>query len=312
MTPMPTPPDPSFLGAPVCLELGKVTADFAVLGIPYGVPYHMRGVHSDAANAPGAFRARTQRFARLVEHHDFDLGGTLFGDTGATLVDCGDLPGDPRDLAGNKTRATAAVGTLLERGVTPLVLGGDDSIPPLVVRAFAGHGQVNVLQIDAHLDFRDNVDGVTDGYSSPMRRIREMPWVGRIVQVGLRGPGSARPVDVKEALAAGNVLVTADEVRDRGIDAVLGHLVDDAPWFVTFDVDGLDPAIAPGTSAPLPGGLDFREVAGILRALGRRCAFAGIDIVEHFPSLDVRDMTSMTLGRLLCNLIGSVARRRAS
>lgn len=307
----PTPPDPSFLGAPVCVELDEATADFAVLGIPHGVPYDMRGVHSDAANAPAAFRARTQRFARFVEHYDFDLGGTLFGDTGVTLVDCGDLPGNPHDLEGNKTQATAAVGTLLERGVTPLVLGGDDSIPPLVVRAFAAHGPVNVLQIDAHLDFRDSVNGVTEGYSSPMRRIREMPWVGRIVQVGLRGPGSARPVDVEEALAAGNVLVTAAEVHDQGIDAVLRHLVDDTPWFVTFDVDGLDPAIAPGTSAPLPGGLDFREVAGIFRALGRRCTFAGIDIVEHFPSLDVRDMTSMTLGRLLCNLIGSVTRGRA-
>lgn len=307
----PTPPDRTFLGAPVCPDLEGVSADFAVLGIPYGVPYDMRGVHPDAANAPAAFRARTQRLARFVDHYDFDLGGTLFGDTGTALVDCGDLPGDPSDLAGNKARATAAVGALLERGVTPLVLGGDDSIPPLVVRAFAAHGPVNVLQIDAHLDFRDSVNGVADGYSSTMRRIREMPWVGRIVQVGLRGPGSARPVDVEEALAAGNVLVTADEVHDRGTDAVLRHLVDDAPWFVTFDVDGLDPTIAPGTSAPLPGGLDYREVTGIFRALSRQCTFAGIDIVEHFPSLDVRDMTSMTLGRLLCNLIGSVARSRA-
>lgn len=307
-----TAPNPSFLDAPVCREPDQMSADFAVLGIPYGVPYHMRGVHSDAANAPAVFRARAQRFARLVEHYDFDLGGTLFGDTGATLVDCGDLPGDPLDLPGNKARATAAVATLLARGATPIVLGGDDSIPPLVVRAFADRGLVNVLQIDAHLDFRDSVDGVTDGYSSPMRRIREMPWVRHIVQVGLRGPGSARPCDVAEARAAGNVLITANEVHERGIDTVLEHLSDDAPWFCTLDVDGLDPTIAPGTSAPLPGGLDYRQLAGIFRELGRRHDFAGIDIVEHFPALDVRDMTSMTLARLLCNLIGSVSRRRAA
>lgn len=307
----PISPGTGFLGAPVCTDLEQVDADFAVLGIPYGVPYHMRGVHSDAANAPAEFRRRTQRFASLVEHYDFDLGGTLFGDTGATLVDCGDLHGDPRRLEENKTQATASVATLLKRGAVPLVLGGDDSVPPLVVRAFEGRGPVNVLQIDAHLDFRDEVNGITDGYSSPMRRIREMPWVGRIVQVGLRGTGSARPIDVKEAEAA-NVLVTANEVRERGVDAVLGHLVDDAPWFVTLDVDGLDPAIAPGTSCPLPGGLDFREAAGILRGLGQRCDFAGIDIVEHFPSLDVRDTTSVTLGRLLMNLIGTAARRRTA
>ncbi|MQA25187.1 MAG: amidohydrolase [Micromonosporaceae bacterium] len=272
----------------------------------------MAGVHSDAANAPGAFRARTRRFARQVEHYDFDLGGTLFGDTGARLVDCGDVPGDPRDLEGNKRRATDAVRALLDRGATPLVLGGDDSVPPLVVRAFERHGPVNVLQIDAHLDFRDEVHGIRDGYSSPMRRIRELPWVGRIVQVGMRGVGSARPSDVDDARRAGNVIVTAAEVHEHGIDATTPHLVDDAPWFVTIDVDGLDPTIAPATSVPLPGGLTYTEAAGILCALAWRCRFAGLDIVEHFPSLDVRDVTSVTLGRLVMNVLGLAARRAAA
>ena len=304
-------PEVSFLGADLCTDLSTVDADFAVLGIPYGVPYHMAGVHSDAANAPGAFRARTRRFARQVEHYDFDLGGTLFGDTGARLVDCGDVPGDPRDLEGNKRRATEAVRALLDRGATPIVLGGDDSVPPLVVRAFERHGPVNVLQIDAHLDFRDEVRGIRDGYSSPMRRIREMSWVGRIVQVGMRGVGSARPSDVDDARHAGNVIVTAAEVHERGIVAATPHLIDDAPWFATIDVDGLDPTIAPATSVPLPGGLTYAEAAGILRTLAQRCRFAGLDIVEHFPSLDVRDATSVTLGRLVMNVLGLAARSAA-
>jgi agmatinase len=294
----------------VCTRPGDVEADFAVLGIPYGVPYNMAGVHSDAANAPTAFRHRTRRFARQVEHFDFDLGGTLFGDTGARLVDCGDVPAAPRDLEGNKKLATDTVAALLSRGATPIVLGGDDSVPTLVMQAFQPYGPVNVLQIDAHLDYRDEMHGIRDGYSSPMRRIGEMPWVGAVVQVGMRGVGSARPTDVDDARRAGSVIVTAAEVRESGPQAITTHLSDDAPWFVTIDVDGLDPTIAPGTSVPLPGGLDFAEAAGTLRWLAEHRTFAGMDIVEHFPSLDVRDMTSITLGRLVMNVLGLSARRQ--
>lgn len=303
-------PDTGFLGAKVHTEPADVHADFAVLGLPYGVPYHMRGVHSPAADAPIEFRARTRRFNKQVEHYDFDLDGTLFADTGATIVDCGDLDGDPRDIEGNKHRGTEAVRALLDRGATPIVFGGDDSIPPIVVRAFEQHGPVNILQIDAHLDFRDEVNGIPDGYSSPMRRIAEMPWVGRVVQAGMRGTGSARPQDVADARAAGNEIVTAAEIHRRGPEAVLERLGGDAPWFITIDVDGLDPTIAPATSVPLPGGLDFVEAVGILRGLAERHEFAGIDIVEHFPELDVRDATSISLGRLLINLLGTSARRR--
>ena len=81
----------------------------------------------------------------------------------------------------------------------PLVVGGDDSIPPMVVGAYRDFKRIHLLHIDAHIDFRDEVRGVRDGYSSPIRRIREMPWIDRIVQVGMRGPGSARPQDVADA-----------------------------------------------------------------------------------------------------------------
>jgi len=303
------PPDESFLASEVCTDLRSINAEFAVLGIPYGVPYRMDGVHSDASNAPSAFRKRTRRFAGQDDHYDFDLGGTLFGATGMRLVDCGDVAGDPRNLENNKQNATEAVRLLLESGAAPLVLGGDDSVPPLVVRAYEHFGPVNVLQIDAHLDFRDEVQGIRDGYSSPMRRIREMPWVSRIVQVGMRGVGSARPQDVADAKSAGNIIIPARQVHEEGPAAVTRHLVDDAPWFITLDVDGLDPGVAPGTSVPLPDGITFGEASTILRSLAAGCEFAGMDVVEHFPSLDVRDITSITIARLLMNVLGVASRR---
>ena len=88
---------------------------------------------------------------------------------------------------GNSAATTAAVTAILERGAVPVCIGGDDSVPIPILRAYAGRGPLTVLQVDAHLDFRDEVHGVREGYSSPMRRASEMDHVTRIVQVGLRG-----------------------------------------------------------------------------------------------------------------------------
>ncbi|WP_322060648.1 agmatinase [Paraburkholderia sp. J63] len=304
-------PKVPFLAFPVEADLSQVSATFAVIGAPYGVPYGPALLHCDSSNAPDKVRERSFRYGRQAGHYDFDLQGTLFGDTAASGVDCGNVPGT-LDVARNAAAVTSAIAALLERGAIPIVLGGDDSIPPLCVRAFESLGPLNVLQFDAHLDFRDEVNGERHGYSSPIRRIREMPFVKRIVQVGLRGSGSARASDVDDALRSGNVIVPAETVLDEGIEAVTRHLVDDAPWFVTFDVDGLDPGVAPGVIAPLPGGLTFHQARGILKHLCTTTQLAGIDFVEYHPALDVREMTALTITRLLTNVLGFSARRLAA
>ncbi|HEX6655473.1 MAG TPA: arginase family protein, partial [Candidatus Limnocylindria bacterium] len=181
-------------------------ADVVILGIPFGVPYPTPGLTAGCADGPAAIRARSQRLARFVGNHDFDLGGPMIP-AGAQLrvVDAGDVAGSPDDGPGNAQRAEVAVRAILAAGALPIVLGGDDSIPVPVLRAFDAWGPLTVVQVDAHLDFRDEVAGVRDGYSSPMRRASEMAHVQRIVQVGLRGVGSARGGDVADARAAGNL-----------------------------------------------------------------------------------------------------------
>lgn len=306
------PASPPFPGA---ISAGPgARADFVVVGVPYGSPYRMSGVHSDAANAPSKFRERAAaRFAHHGERYDFALGGTLLGDTGATLIDIGDIDGNPRDLPGNGLAATALLESVVATGGVPIVLGGDDSVPILLARAFQDElPRVNVLQIDAHIDFADSVDGIDDGYSSPIRRMREMPWVGQIVQVGARGTGSATPQDVHDALAAGNLIFPATTVHRDGIETVVAAMDATLPWLITLDVDGLDPTIAPGTSCPLPGGLSYSQAETLLSTFGTQHRLAGIDVVEHFPSLDVRDTTSLTLARLLATLIGHSARQKGS
>ncbi len=298
----------SFLGAPVETDVRQVRSPFAIVGSPHGSPYDMRGVASDAANAPAAVRGRSRRFARLIGNYDFDLEDDLFADPDFPITDCGDVPADPRDLRAHLATTTASVAGVIRAGAVPIVLGGDDSVVIPTLAAFERSGPLHIVHIDAHLDFRDEVAGVRDGYSSPMRRATEMPWVQGITHVGLRGVGSSRRLDVEEARAAGHVLVTADAVRTHAIGWLLDQLPRGARFFVSMDIDGLDPSIAPGTSAPLPGGLLFGGVAALYRGLSERGRVVGAISVEYFPSLDRNWMTADVIIRLLVNLIGTAHR----
>lgn len=300
----------TFLSAPY-VEIDRLAARFAVLGIPHGVPYTVRNLAPSVADAPRAIRERSARFGRMLGHHDFDLGGALAEIGDLALADCGDVPADPRDLPGSAARATDAVRRILAAGAFPVVLGGDDSTTALALRAFEGHGPLHILQIDAHIDYRDEVDGIRDGYSSPMRRAAEMPWVKRIVHCGARGVGSARPDDVRATLARGNTIVTAREVLREGVARVLAEFPPGERYYVAFDCDGMDPSVMPGTSAPLPGGLGFYDAVELLTGLAARGRVVGINFAEHYPSLDANGITTLAIVRLIVNLIGTVRKQQS-
>jgi agmatinase len=273
--------------------LKNLEARFAVLGVPHGIPYPGRS-SAGAAEAPRAIRERSARYGRMLAHYDFDLGrapGAL------SIADCGDVPA---------AEASAAVRGILEAGAMPIVLGGDDSTTALALRGFEGQAPLHILQIDAHIDYRDEVDGVREGYSSPMRRAAEMPWVKRIVHCGTRGVGSARPGDVRDTLARGNAIVTARELKKRGVEPVLAEFPPGERYYIAFDCDGMDPAVMPGTSAPLPGGLSFDEAADLVTGLARRGQVVGINFAEHYPSFDVNGITALAITRLAVNLMGTV------
>jgi agmatinase len=300
----------SFLRIPTVTDLATLEADFAIVGVPFGVPYDMRGIALGASEAPRAIRECSARFGRFLNHYDFDLGGEFLNGRSVRIVDCGDVPADPRDLAGNTARATAAIRSIVDRGSIPIVLGGDDSIPALALKAYEESGPIHVLQIDAHLDFRDEINGIRNGYSSPMRRASEMPWVERIIHVGLRGVGSARPTDVADSKKAGNILITAREVHEKGVKRILREFPEAANIFITIDCDGLDPSVTPGTSCPMPGGLSFYEVVDIIQGLVRRGKIVGMDVAEYFPSLDIQRVTAMVIMRLIVILMGTIVRAR--
>ena len=303
----------TFLGLPAVQveRLAPGEADVAILGIPFGVPYASPGLTAGCADAPAALRKGSQRLAHFADHHDFDLDGPmLVGTPPLRIVDAGDVAGTPDDGAGNMARAEAAVRRLLAAGVMPIVVGGDDSVPIPVLRAYAGHQPLTVVQVDAHLDFRDEVGGVRDGYSSPMRRASEMDHIERIVQVGLRGVGSARTSDVVDARAAGNLLITARQLRERGVAWLLDQLPHGAPVFIAFDMDGLDPSVASAVSGLSPGGLSFDEASDLLGGVAARCRIAGAAFTELVPERDTNGVSTLALVRLVMRLLAAVDRAR--
>jgi agmatinase len=284
-------------------------ADLAVLGIPYGVPYPDPGLTAGCTEAPAAIRARSGRLARFVTHHDFELDGPMIPPGSSfRAVDAGDVPGTPDDGPGNHRAAETAVATILDGGAIPIILGGDDSISIPVLRAYADRGPLWIVQVDAHLDFRHEVDGVRDGYSSPMRRASELPHVAGIVQVGLRGVGSARPADVADARSRGNVLVTAAALHEHGVARALEHVPADAAVFIAFDCDGLDPSVMPAVSGLAPGGLSYHEAVALLRESVGRGRVVGAAFTELIPARDVNELSALVVVRLVTCLIGELAR----
>src|SRR5690606_20780244 len=156
------PATASFLSSPVVTDLGGLEADFAVIGIPHGVPYDPGAPATAAVQAPRAVRERSARYGAFREHHDFDSGGPMLP-RDVRVVDVGDAVTPPGERPGRDAVATRAVAALLARGAVPVVLGGDDSTPPFALAAYEGHGPVTVVQVDAHIDYRDEVRGAAHG-----------------------------------------------------------------------------------------------------------------------------------------------------
>ena len=127
-------------------------------------------------------------------------------------------------------------------------VGGNDSVPIPFLAGFAEAGPVWILQIDAHIDWRDEVHGECFGYSSPMRRASEMGHVAGIVQVGMRGLGSARYAELEDARRYGARIVTSREIHAHGVEAAIRHIPEGASIVVTLDCDGLDPSLMPGVA----------------------------------------------------------------
>lgn len=298
----------TFLGLDACDDLTRLDAPIAIIGAPCASPYHSVGAY--CRNGPDALRRATAAMAFNIDCHDFDSGGQVF--PGRRAVDCGDLPFDEGDGAGNRQIIRRAIGTICRRGAVPVLLGGDDSVPIPMLQALgdaAPDRPLTILQIDAHIDWRPAHLGEVWGLSSTMRRASEMDHVTRIIQVGARGIGTATSQDYQDALDWGVDFVTAGQLHRDGIQPVIDLIPAGSDIVICFDADALDPAIVPGVIGRAPGGLGYDQATGLIRGAAGKGRIAAMDFVEFMPERDVDGLGALTFARLIVTALGIAARQ---
>ena len=298
----------TFMDFPLHTDLDTLNADVAILGLPYGDPYSMDEVTNDQTNAPTAVRVASARLGLGLGQWDFDIGGTLFDGKAIRVVDCGDVPGDPGDMRAHYRKAEAAAKKIWERVPLLIAIGGDHGVPIPIFRELESRAPVTLVHVDAHLDWRDEINGAREGYSSTIRRASEMDWIGDIYQIGIRVQGSAREREFRDATAYGCDIITSYDVHEKGMQWVLDRIPDGGSYYLSVDADGVDPTEMPAVNAPAPGGVLYHQMRTLIQGLVRKGRVHGMDIVEITPGRDVNEITSITAGRFIINLIGSAVR----
>lgn len=280
-------------------------ADIVLVGAPAATPYASVGNYcAEAADAiRGAFG-----WPGVLGHHDFDIDGYLLPD-GTRAIDWGNLDYSETDFAANRDTIRDYVSKILAARAIPLVLGGDDSVPIPVLEAYREHGPLTILQLDAHIDWRNEVNGETMGLSSNMRRASEMDWIENIIQVGARGIGSARPQDRQDALDWGVQFFPMRDVVQHGIDAIIDSIPENSNLYIALDIDVMDPAVVPAVIGPAPGGFSYWQILEIFEAVSRRARIAGFNLVELMPSADVGGRGALVAARLVAIIMGLAARQ---
>ncbi len=299
----------TFLEFPFADDLDNLNADIAILGIPFGMPYHAAAMANDQSRAPDAIRQASEHVEYTRTNYDWDLGGPLLDGRDIRVVDCGNVTADMSDHRVHYRRAEQVARKIIGAKATIITLGGDHGVPIPVMRALEEHGApITLVHVDAHLDWRHEVNGETEGYSSPIRRASEMPWIDKIVQIGMRGIGSASQGEVDDARAYGADIITAYEMHEMGMAAVLDRIPDGGPYYLTIDADGIDPTIMPAVVAQTPGGLDWIQIRTLVHGLVSKGRVLGMDVVEIAPQYDVGNITMVHAERLICNFIGATVR----
>ncbi len=303
--------------------------DFAGLltyaGSPYtedpaeleGVDVAIVGAPTDdlVSDRPGArFGPRGIRAASCPPGPHLEAGVDAFEQL--RVVDFGDSPVLPADPAGTHEAIERTVGDVLDAGAIPIVLGGDHGIAEPDIRACAArHGAIGLVHFDTHTDTGSVVFGVEVSHGTPMRRLVEAGHVdpGRYMQIGLRGywPGEEEFGWQRDQ---GIASIFMHEVREDGIAAVVERTVEavgDGPVFLSVDIDVLDPAFAPGTGTPEPGGMTTAELLGACRSIAERLEIVGAEIVEVIPTaVGSADITALAGDRIVREILTGIALAR--
>jgi agmatinase len=299
----------TFAKAPVCLDWDKIDADVAVIGVPNDMGTQWR---SGARFGPRAIREASTLFsfghAGAYDHEDDKLYLTR---EQVRIVDVGDADIVHTDMVKSNANTELAIRKILAAGAMPVSLGGDHSVHVPIIKAFDAAGPIHIIQFDAHLDFVNERHGVRYGNGNPLRRASEMAHITGISHLGIRNVSSSNVHDYEDSRAFGSKILSVRQIRKLGVSGVLDRIPDAENYYITVDIDGFDPSIAPGTGTPSHGGFQYYEVLEIIQALVRRGGnIIGIDLMEVAPAYDLSGITAILAAQLLMNSIGFIFHAR--
>ncbi|GLO62820.1 agmatinase [Vibrio sp. MACH09] len=311
LTQAPTTTPQTFLNFPLLDNVDNLSADIAILGVPFGMSYSVDGQANDQSTAPDHIRnwSTFSEIEMTLNHYDFDLGGTLLDGKEIRVVDCGNVKANLANPEQHYDDAEKIARSVFASNATLITLGGDHGVPIPIMKALdVLQKDIVLIHIDAHLDWRDSINGEKNGYSSVIRRASELDHITAIHQIGLRGIGSAKTEEVNDAIAHGCSITTAYQLHDLGMNEVLKSIPDNATYYLTIDADGIDPTIMPAVLAQTPGGLNWIQLHKLIHGLVNKGRVVGMDLVEITPSCDVGNISMIHAERLLCNFIGATIR----
>ncbi|NEY90610.1 agmatinase [Tabrizicola oligotrophica] len=302
----------TFGKAPYVADWDAISADVAILGAPFDFGTQFR---AGARFGPRGIREASTLFSfghgGAYDHED-DV--TYLPADKVRMVDIGDADIVHTDTVQSHANIAFGVRKILAAGAMPVVLGGDHSINIPCIDAFeedcAANGPIHIVQFDAHLDFVDVRHGVRHGHGNPMRRASEKPWVTGLTQLGIRNVSSTSREGYEAAREAGSDILSVRQIRALGTEGVLARIPAGGRYYVTIDIDGFDPSIAPGTGTPSHGGFSYYEVLELLAGLCQRGRIVGVDLVEVAPDYDHSGTTTILAAQVLLNLIGRIMHAR--
>ena len=294
---------------PYIADWDAIDADIAILGAPFDFGTQFR---AGARFGPRAVREASTLFsfghAGAYDHED-DV--TYMGPD-VRMVDIGDADIVHTDTETSHANIEKGVRAILKAGALPVTIGGDHSINIPCIRAFDDQGPIHILQIDAHLDFVDIRHGVRHGHGNPMRRAAEKDYVTGITALGIRNVSSTTKEGYDAARNMGDDILSVRQVRKLGPDATAARIPAGARVYVTIDIDGFCPSIAPGTGTPSHGGFLYYEVLEILQNVANTHDIVGIDLVEVAPDYDRDGTTAILAAQVLLNFLGFILHARKS
>lgn len=287
---------PTFLRAPWCEDLQNV--DIGIMGVPFD-----GGVTNRPGSRHGPREVRNQSsLIRMINQATGIAPHELcrVGDIGDAWVP------SPFELTGSHAAIQSAFEPVVAKGILPIAVGGDHSVSLPIFRAVAKNGPIGMVHIDAHCDTGDDYLGSRFHHGAPFSRAVEEGLLDpkRTIQIGIRGSINDRNI-WKFSHDSGMRVMYMEEFHRLGVDQAVAEarrVVGDGPVYISFDIDSLDPAFAPGTGTPEVGGITSLEALMLVRGLSG-LNIVGADVVEVSPPFDPSGMTAMVGANVLFELV---------